>query len=167
MLVPGLYLSNTLFRIEYTNLISFDPVTFQSINITGDSFSQGIENSLEYRPENGIFTADFYYTFNKVEDNDGDTPTYKPERMAGFQGGINVAAADAWFAVTVDYIDRYKVFGGSVPSRTLVGAVAEWSPIENVATYLRVRNLFDTVYEPNTGWYGEPLSAVIGLRATY
>jgi vitamin B12 transporter len=167
MLMPGLHLTNTLFRIEYTDLISSDPVTFQSINIEGDSFTQGIENALEYRPEDGLFTADLYYTYNKVEDNNGDTPSYKPEHTVGFQGGVHWRAADAWFAVTVDYIDGYKVFGGEVDSRTLVGAVAEWSPVEYLTVYTRVRNLFDEVYEPNTGYSGEPLSAVVGLKATY
>ena len=81
------------------------------------SFSHGIENALEYRPDEGNFTGDIYYTYNRVEDSEGNTPDYKPRHTVGLQGGLHWPAIDTWTALTVDYVSTYSTFDGDIQSR--------------------------------------------------
>ena len=171
-LTDNLTLKNTWFRIEYTDLISFQN---GYVNLSGDSFSTGIESSLIWQVPTQHFTAELHHTWLDAEDDDGNRPDYKPGHTVSALASVDFPEYRMWLSGTVDFTSRYDTFQGSVDRRTLVGVVLGWKANENVSTWIKVRNLFDEIYQTNvqrgpfgnTSYSGEPINIIVGAAATF
>ena len=166
-LLPGLSLGNTFFHTGFEDQISFDPTTFVSINLDGDSQVQGLESSLTWEPADGSHRLAANHTYVDAEDDDGATPYFKPRNTVGLAATWYWLDRAVWATLTLDWVDRYRVVGAEMEARTLAGVAAGWRIDERFTVYGRVRNLFDTTYAPNAGYSGEPLNAVLGASAEF
>lgn len=166
-LLQGLVLATTYFHTAFEDQISFDPNTFVTINLDGESQVQGLESSLTWEPADGSHRLDANHTYLDAQNDEDETPFFKPRNTATVAATWYWLHRSVWATFSVDWVDRYRVSGAEMDARTLAGLAAGWRIDERFTVYGRVRNLFDTVYAPNLGYSGEPLNAMLGVSAAF
>lgn len=166
-LTEGLTLSTTCFRTDFTDQITFDPVTFVSVNDAGESWAQGIESALAWDPTEGQTRFSLSHTYLETEDSAGERPDFQPWNTASFATTYFWLERTVWAGMRVDWVDGYNTYDGAIASRTLVGCQAGWQIDERYRVYGRVDNVFDTLYQPNVGYTGERRNAVLGVAARF
>lgn len=170
LLANGGRIGATLFYTEITDLIGFDPSTFQSIQVDGTSVSQGIELSaaVPVTDQVELFGS---FTYTDAEDGNGDRFVRVPE-------------TDLVVGVTADLTDRFSAtatvqsvtglqdrnFGTGLfdlDDYILANASVSYDVTDAVEAYFRVENLFDEQYQTVSGFGTSDRAFYAGLRASF
>ncbi len=187
-LLPGERISfgATYFHNDITNLISYDPVTFQNINIS-DATTQGVEAFVAVKVTDNL-NMRLDYTYTQVI---GYFPPGQPfgaacaPRNATSCYPLRRPANKVTLAVDWQPIDALTLTGsivylsdwwdierlGSVtvdqPGYTLVNIAANYALNANATLFGRIDNLFDQKYENPNGFLARGFGAYGGLKLTY
>jgi vitamin B12 transporter len=160
----SLRLTDTWFRTSYHRQITFDPVTFVSINLPSDSHIEGIENGLRW----GISPIDIGVTYTWQHSDDG-TGTPLPMLPANKISGDMVlhVFSSSYLRVVVER-DWSRVAGG-IEERpyTVLGASAGYTIITGWDVYVRGDNLANAHYEIYPLATTEPRAVFVGTTATF
>lgn len=170
LLAGGGRIGATLFYTEITDLIGFDPTTFQSIQVAGTSVSQGIELSAAV-PVTDQVELFGNFTYTDAEDGNGDRFVRVPE-------------TDLVVGATADLTDRFsatatvqsvtglqdRAFGTGLfdlDDYILANVNVSYAVTDSVEAYLRVENLFDEEYQTVSGFGTSDRAFYAGLRASF
>lgn len=176
----------TYFHNDITNLISYDPVTYQNVNISSAT-SQGVEAFVAVAVTDRLdVRVDYTYTDvvgyvppglpfgaacapidatscyplrrpnNKVSLTLGWRPTDELDLTA------SLVYASSWWDIvrlTSAYVDQ--------PGYTVVNLAANYKVNANATVFGRIDNLFDQTYENPNGFLAPGLGAYGGVRLTW
>lgn len=180
--VPGA-LSWTLvaFRNELTDLIDYNPISFQTYNIA-KARTQGVEAGVEARPAKGlrVFGATTWLD-SQIRSTDyylgtglaGDKLLRRPSLTLTV--GVEIIPNDEWtFGVSAAHLRGREDFDWnayarvSLPDATFVRAWIRRTLSDNTEISLRVENLFGEDAPPAAFGFGaQPRSAYVGLTRRF
>ena len=168
--------SLTYFYNRVKNLISYDKVNKQHINIDGTSVFKGFE--LKYKTDitENLF-MDFSYTRLSAKDKDGIDlrrrvkDTYKLSTYYYLNDKLN-------FYLDAQYIgERYdNMYSVTNPSQTrgrqtgkylVANFVTNYEMTNKISTYLKVNNIFDRYYQVVDGYSTSPRAFYAGLNIKF
>ncbi len=168
--------SLTYFYNRVKNLISYDKVNKQHINIDGTSVFKGFE--LKYKTDitENLF-MDFSYTRLSAKDKDGIDlrrrvkDTYKLSTYYYLNDKLN-------FNLDAQYIgERYdNMYSVTNPSQTrgrqtgkylVANFVTNYEMTNKISTYLKVNNIFDRYYQVVDGYSTSPRAFYAGLNVKF
>lgn len=176
----------TYFHNDITNLISYDPVTYQNVNISSAT-TQGAETFLAWQALDRLkLRVDYTYTYvigympagspygaacAPINDT-SCTPLRRPNNKVSVTADwnptdqLNLSAtliyASAWWDIvrlTSDTIDQ--------PGYTVVNLAANYAWTPNATVFARIDNLFDQTYQNPNGFLAPGFGAYGGLRLAY
>ncbi|MGH7068263.1 MAG: TonB-dependent receptor plug domain-containing protein [Acetobacteraceae bacterium] len=169
-------LSVTYFHTDVKDLIEtqFSPV-FTTVNI-GLAQLQGVESTLSLQPAKWL-AANFGYTFTEARDADtGQLLLRRP--LNQFSANLLIRP---WRNVTIApeilYIGRFEdalvdnagfpAGTGFSPSGTIVNVNTTWQLTPKLAVFLTGNNIFDSKFEPASGFALPGASFLLGARARF
>lgn len=176
--------SAALFKLNDKNRAYQDPVTTK-YEATGEVEARGIElqGKGSIRPGWDLFAG---YTFTVTEqltgsDKGSTFSAATPKHMAHLWTKYRLQSGGLWDRVVVGggvraFSDFYAISSGtriSAPGYAVFDLMASYDINEKVTATLNINNLFDKKYYERVGgttvfnFYGEPLSAVMRLKATF
>lgn len=162
------------FENRITDLIGFDPVTFKTANVPGQSTLKGYEAVWESKWEEKLGWRLDYTRMVKAVDGNGDPLLRRPKEVlharvdfyptaklhCGLQGRYIGSRLDqdysTWPATTVNT--------GYV---TVVGLVANYDYSKQISGYIKVDNLFDRTYQDLYGYATAGRSGYVGVKANF
>jgi len=176
----------TYFHNNITNLISYDPVTYQNINIS-NAVSQGVEAFIAVKVTDRI-DARVDYTYTDVVgyvppglpfgaacapiDATSCNPLRRPNNKVSLTLGwrptdeldlkASLVYASSWWDIvrlTSNYIDQ--------PGYTVVNVAANYKLNANATLFGRIDNLFDQTYENPNGFLAPGFGAYGGVKLTW
>ncbi|MGF1658732.1 MAG: TonB-dependent receptor plug domain-containing protein [Rubrimonas sp.] len=143
-------------------------------NLDDDSTRRGVELSGSVAPIDGL-TLGASYTWLDAEDDAGAQEIRRPEhsgavsaRYRFLEGRAHVGGEAVFAAETTD--SDFSTFPAStvdLDDYVVINLDAGYRVTEQVELYGAVRNLFDADYEEVFGYRAEPLTALVGLRASF
>ena len=176
----------TYFHNEIENLISYDPVTYQNVNISSAT-TKGAETFVAWQVTDRLrMRVDYTYTYVVGYMPAGTsfgaacapltdtscTPLRRPNNKVSVAADwnptdqLNLSAtliyASAWWDIvrlTSDTIDQ--------PGYTVVNVAANYAWTPNATVFARVDNLFDQTYQNPNGFLAPGFGAYGGVRFTY
>lgn len=176
----------TYFHNDITNLISYDPVTYQNVNISSAT-TRGVESFVAVKVTDRLgVRVDYTYTdvvgsmppgqpFGAAcapIDATSCYPLRRPNNKVSLTvdwnptDQLNLSAslvyASSWWDIvrlTSDYIDQ--------PGYTVVNVAANYKVNENVLVFGRIDNLLDETYENPNGFLAPGFGAYGGVKLTY
>ncbi|OYW32624.1 MAG: hypothetical protein B7Z41_07805 [Rhizobiales bacterium 12-66-7] len=176
----------TYFHNDITNLISYDPVTYQNVNISSAT-TQGAETFVAFAVTDRLkLRVDYTYTevvgYMPADTSFGAacapltdtscTPLRRPNNKVSVTADwnptdqLNLSAAliyaSAWWDIvrfTSDYIDQ--------PGYTVVNVAANYALTKQATLFGRIDNLFDQTYQNPNGFLAPGFGAYGGLKFTY
>ncbi|MBA4789943.1 MAG: TonB-dependent receptor [Rhizobiales bacterium] len=176
----------TYFHNDITNLISYDPVTYQNVNIS-NATTEGAETFVALQVTDRLkLRVDYTYTYVVGYMPPGTsfgaacapltptscTPLRRPNNKVSVTADwnptdqLNLSAtlvyASAWWDIvrlTSDYIDQ--------PGYTVVNLAANYAWTPNATLFARIDNLFDQTYENPNGFLAPGFGAYGGVKFTY
>lgn len=176
----------TWFHNDITNLISYDPATYQNVNISS-AVSQGIEAFVAVAVTDRIdVRLDYTYThvvgympvgqpfgaacapIDATSCNPLRRPNNKVSVTLGWRptDALDLSAslvyASSWWDIvrlTSNYVDQ--------PGYTVVNLAANYKLNANTTLFGRIDNLFDQTYENPNGFLAPGLGAFGGVRLTW
>ena len=166
----------TYFHTDVKDLIEtvFSPV-FTTVNI-GLAHLQGVESTLSFNPRKWL-SADLAYTFTDARDADtGQLLLRRPENQ--FSANLLIRP---WPTLTIApeilYVGPFEdalvdnngfpAGTGLSPSGTIVNINTTWQLTPRVALYLTGSNIFDSKFEPASGFAYPGASFLLGARTTF
>lgn len=169
--------SVTVFSLDTTDLIGYDPATFQSIQIAGVTRRQGAELSGRVQALDWLW-LDAGYTYTDAHKADGSRLVRVPRHKltAGATAApfekttVSVRGTFASDMTDTDYsivLPDWSSPVRTLPAYLLVDATVKYALTENLEFSLRGRNLLDRKYETVWG-YGTPGASVYaGVTAKF
>lgn len=176
----------TYFHNDITNLISYDPATYQNVNISSAT-TQGAETFVAVAVTDRIdVRVDYTYTYVvgympvgqpfgaacAPIDATSCTPLRRPNNKVSLTLGwrptdeldlsASLVYASSWWDIvrlTSNYIDQ--------PGYTVVNVAANYKLNTHATVFARINNLFDQTYENPNGFLAPGFGAYGGLRLTY
>ncbi len=176
----------TYFHNDITNLISYDPVTYQNVNISSAT-TQGAETFLALQVTDRLkLRVDYTYTYVVGYMPPGTSfgaacapltpgtcaPLRRPNNKVGVTADwnptdqLNLSAtliyASAWWDIvrlSSDYVDQ--------PGYVVVNLAANYAWTPNATLFARIDNLFDQTYENPNGFLAPGFGAYGGIKFTY
>jgi len=176
----------TYFHNDITNLISYDPVTYQNVNIS-DATTQGVEafvavtvtdqlkvradytytSVIGYFPPGEPFgascaprSATSCYPLRRPNNKVSLTVNWNPVEKLDLSATLIYVSS--WWDIqrlTSNYVDQ--------PGYTLVNIAANYAVTPNATVFGRIDNLFDQTYENPNGFLAPGFGAYAGVRLTY
>jgi vitamin B12 transporter len=159
----GLAMTNTWFITDYQNAITFDPNTFQSINLPSNSQIRGIENALGWSQE--FFSLDGVYTYQHSDDGTGQRLAQLPDHKLNLAG--TVRAYDAWLRIGLERQWSRLSGGQTLDAYTLLSASVGYEFTKDWTIYARAENLTDELYEITPGYSTARRAAYGGVAARF
>lgn len=154
--------SLTLFDSEFENLIAFQGVNNQAINIQTASV-EGLEFDVSF--DNDNWFASLAITLQKARDANGDPLLRRPDEKATFVLGHR------WEAVTAELDVKAagdsKDFGADLEGYEVLGASISWNATSNLLVNVRGENLLDEEYQVANGFNTVPRSGYLTLRYSF
>lgn len=176
----------TYFHNDIENLISYDPVTYQNVNISSAT-TKGAETFVAWQVTDRLkMRVDYTYTYvigympagtsfgaacAPLTDT-SCTPLRRPNNKVSVTADwnptdqLNLSAtliyASAWWDIvrlTSDTIDQ--------PGYTVVNVAANYAWTPNATVFARIDNLFDQTYQNPNGFLAPGFGAYGGVRFTY
>lgn len=141
--------SATYFNNRYTNLFSYDPVTFRTINV-GKVTAPGVEAAVSYRLGSRLnVNAD--YTYTRARSDQNPPLDRRPDNL--YAASLEYRCSRQWsFNLNGNYVgERYDTDGTAVPvtmpAYTLLNLAAEYQPATRLKLFARLDNLTNTDYQ--------------------
>lgn len=176
----------TYFHNDITNLISYDPVTYQNVNVSSAT-TQGAEvflsvkvmdnlkvrvdytytDAVGYFPPGQPFgascapdTPTSCYLLRRPNDKVSLTVDWSPVEKLDLSATL-IYVSSWWDIVrfTSNYVDQ--------PGYTIVNLAANYALTPNATVFGRIDNLFDQTYENPNGFLAPGFGAYAGLRVSY
>lgn len=159
----GLSLTNTWFITDYQDAITFDPNTFQNINLPSSAQVHGIENALGWSQE--FFSLDTVYTYQHSDDGSGQRLAQLPDHKLNLAG--TVRAYQAWLRVAVERQWSRYYGGQNLDAYTLLSASIGYEFTKDWTIYARAENLTDELYEITPSYATARRAAYGGVAARF
>ncbi len=141
--------SATYYNDRYLNLFSYNPVTFQTINI-GQATADGAELDAGYNL-GAKLNIDLNYTYTRARDNFGKALDRRPGTL--YAASIQYRATTKLsFDVTGQYVGNRNDTDGTavpvvLPSYTLINLASEYKVGPTVKVFARIENLTNADYQ--------------------
>ena len=153
------------FDSDYSNLISFDPVNFKSINL-GETRLRGIETSVKFKLGLKLELTSHSNYFFKQNNKDGRL-IRRPK--SSWSASINYKA-NAQFGILLSHrqvgeridFDATTFAKKSMPSYNVSQLIGEYKFLNKNSVYIRFENLFNQQYEEIDGFGTAPFSIYAG-----
>jgi vitamin B12 transporter len=159
----GLAMTNTWFITDYQNAITFDPITFQNINLPSNSQIRGIENALGWSQE--YFSLDTVYTYQHSDDGTGQRLAQLPDHKLNLAG--TVRAYYAWLRIGLERQWSRSYGGQNLDAYTLLSASVGYEFTKDWTIYARAENLTDELYEITPSYSTARRAAYGGIAARF
>ncbi|MFT5660214.1 MAG: vitamin B12 transporter [Sulfurimonas sp.] len=165
----------TYFYQKIKNLIEWydpdgyggNPAIYKNLN--GNSTFQGIEAAYSRNIiEDLTFTSN--YTYLSAKDNDKEELARRPKHTANLgldYYGLEDLHLGVYGQYTGERYDRANKQGQQTGKYTLVNVAANYDINDKVMVYVKIDNLFDKYYQVVDGYAAAPLSAYVGLKASF
>lgn len=166
----------TYFHTDVKDLIEtqFSPV-FTTVNV-GLAHLQGVEATLSLQPARWL-AANFGYTFTDARDADTGQPLLRrPENLFSANlvlrpwRNITIAPEILYTGAFEDaLVDNagFPAGTGLAPSGTIVNVNTTWQLTPKLAVFLTGNNIFDSKFEPASGFALPGASFLLGARARF
>ncbi|RXK88359.1 TonB-dependent receptor [Chlorobaculum sp. 24CR] len=169
----NLKLGATWFRTDYEDRISYDPITYVSIQIPGTTKTYGLESFAEWRPSKAVFLS-MNYTYTYTKDPDGEQLERRPRNKVGVaatwkaSGKLKLNTNMQWVGSRRNDGAKNEdcVVTGKLDSYFLANISASYKLNPNVELYGRIDNLFDEYYEEAWSYATPGRSAYAGVKIT-
>lgn len=150
-------------------------------NLTGKSDRQGVELGLSFNPTDDL-TLKASYTYLDATEPDGSPEVRRPEHSGGLSaeyrfldgratiGGsatISGAFFDLDFSDPAANLPPYVAPKVELDDYVVVDLYGSYKLTEHAELYGKVVNLFDADYQEVLGFGTQPLTAYLGIRATF
>jgi vitamin B12 transporter len=173
LLNDKLTVSLSYFYNSFKDLIGYDTVTYQSINIE-KAESKGVETSIKFNaPYNIEMNLNYTYTNTKdLSDNttdNGKALLRRPKNKLSFNTNIPVIENLNVF-VEVIYTGKYDDISYltydriTMPDYTLFNAAVTEQLLKNLDLYIRFENIFNKQYEQVSGYGTAGFSIYVGFK---
>ena len=159
----GLSLTNTWFITDYQDAITFDPSTFQNINLPSSSQIRGIENALGWSQE--FLSLEGVYTYQHSDDGTGQRLAQLPDHKLNLAG--TVRAYQAWLRIGMERQWSRTSGGQKLDAYTLLSASIGYEFIKDWTIYARAENLTDELYEITPEYSTARRAAYGGVAARF
>jgi vitamin B12 transporter len=171
-LSEGVEASVTFFEITIDDIIGYNPATFQSVQVIGESLSRGAELGLNVSATDTLglrFSA--AYTNSQKPDASGSGDRVREVRVPRVQAGVSAnwrPRTDLSLGASIHHVhDTVDVNNVVLDDYTLVGLTGRWQWCENTDLLLRVENAADDDYQ-TVNAYGTPgRAAYIGIKRSF
>ena len=165
----------TYFKNRVDNLMSFDSITYQNINIDGTSIIKGYE--LRYKRTLSDLLLKLNYTYTDAKDKDDHIIGRIPKEVAKisldyfgirkFNFNINGEYIGERFDRNYSTWNTPTPNGESTGNYTVWNSVIDYKQTKNLSFYLKVDNLFDKDYQVVDGYSSSPRAYYVGLNAKF
>ncbi len=159
--------NSSYFQNHYSNLISFEPIGFRSINI-GESKIHGFESSMSLRAIERVILSANFTRFFKFK-NGNETLLRRPRNSASAQiqvqwnDQMNTALIHRYIGHRLDF-DANTFTKTKMKAYNVTQAITEYEFKKNQSLYVRIDNLFNSNYEEINGFGTAELSVYLGLN---
>ncbi len=146
------------------------------INLDGESDRQGVELTARIAPIPGL-TLGASYTYLDATEPDGAVEVRRPKHSGAIDATYRflddramVGAEAVWAAEAVDFDFGDPSFTSpraDLDDYVLVNVSASYAITETVELYAGVRNLFDSGHQEVLGYAEQPITGLLGLRASW
>jgi vitamin B12 transporter len=161
----------TYFDSDVTNLISYDPNTFVSINI-GKAWIYGVESFLEFKGiQNLTVKGNYTYTY-AWNQSSYVALVRRPQHKAGLDADYQLGAASfggslSYTGSSFDQDFQYPANTVILPTYFLLNLRADYQVSDKVKFFARVDNLFNQWYEEAYGYSTPGLSVYGGTKVSF
>jgi vitamin B12 transporter len=153
-------LRSTIFDTKTRNQFSYDPNTFQTINV-----DQASNRGFEWSATSNIANTDVHASLtlqNPRDEIHNEALIRRAKTMAGLSAS---KAFDAWrLGTDVQYTGRRPDNNNELGSYCLVNANARYFVRKNLSVYGRIENVFNHEYETAYGYNQPPRGVFVGLN---
>lgn len=164
--------SVTFFEITIDDIIGYNPATFQSVQVIGETRSRGAELGLSVSATDTLglrFSA--AYTNSQKPDASGSGDRVREVRVPRVQAGAFAnwrPRTDLLLGASVRHVRNTIDIGNVVlDDYTLVGLTGRWQWRENTDLLLRVENATDDDYQTVNGYGTSGSAAYIGIKRSF
>ena len=164
--------SITVFEITIDDIIGYDPGTFQSVQVIGETRSRGAELGLSVSATDTLglrFSA--AYTNSQKPDAGGLGTMVREARVPRLQAGVTASwrpRAGLSLGASVRHVrDTIDVGNVVLDDYTLVGLTGRWQHSDTVEFFARVENAGDEDYQTISGYGTSGRAAYIGLKRSF
>ena len=164
--------SVTFFEVTIDDIIGYNPATFQSVQVIGETRSRGAELGLSVSATDTLglrFSA--AYTNSQKPDASGSGGRVREVRVPRVQAGVSAnwrPRIDLSLGASIHHVhDTVDVNNVVLDDYTLLGLTGRWQWRENTDLLLRVENATDDDYQ-TVNAYGTPgRAAYIGVKRSF
>jgi len=164
--------SVTFFEVTIDDIIGYNPATFQSVQVIGETRSRGAELGLSVSATDTLglrFSA--AYTNSQKPDASGSGGRVREVRVPRVQAGVSAnwrPRTDLSLGASIHHVhDTVDVNNVVLDDYTLLGLTGRWQWRENTDLLLRVENATDDDYQ-TVNAYGTPgRAAYIGVKRSF
>lgn len=161
----------TYFDSDITNLITYDPTTYISINV-GQAWTYGVESFLDFKGIHDLElkgTYTYTYAWNLTNNV---ALARRPQHKAGLDADYQLGAASfggslSYTGSSFDQDFQYPANTVVLPAYFLLNLKADYQVSEKVKLFARVDNVFNQWYETAYGYSTPGLSVYGGTKVSF
>ncbi|MDA7817918.1 TonB-dependent receptor [Sulfurimonas sp.] len=162
----------TYFNSSIQDMIDYNNATNKYYNAQGKTKINGVE--LEYKTNlNDETQLSSSYTWLNAKDSSGMTLQRRPKHSVklglDYYGvkNLHVGAYGEYIGKRIEYTYNTYNVSAQTGNYTVVNLVSNYDISKNVQVYAKIDNLFDKQYQEVSGYATAPLSAYVGMRASF